>query len=98
MLYITNRFPKQSIRTRVGRTFNFDLDNNAPSNSVFFCERTDDGNSTEIGSIDFLSRLKESPYRQLLVYIHGFSNLPEDVFKAVEELQALCNTQKDQEV
>ena len=98
MLYITNRFPRQSIRTRVGRKFDFNLDNNAPSNSVFFCEHTGDGNSTEIGSIDFLSKLKQSSYRQLLVYIHGFSNLPEDVFKAVDELQALCNAKKDREV
>jgi esterase/lipase superfamily enzyme len=98
MLYITNRFPRQSIRTRVGRNFDFDLDNNAPSNSVFFCERVDDGSSTEIGGIDFLSRLKVAPYRQLLVYIHGFSNLPEDAFKAVSEFQALCNAKKDKEV
>lgn len=98
MLYVTNRFPKQSIRTRIRRKFDFDLGNNAPSNSVFFCERTDDGNSTEIGSIDFLSRLKTSSYRQLLVYIHGFSNLPEDVFKAAAEFQGLCNAKKDDEV
>ncbi|XOF33363.1 MAG: alpha/beta hydrolase [Candidatus Electrothrix sp. YB6] len=98
MLYITNRFPRQSIRTRVGRTFEFDLNNNTPSKSVFFCERTSDGASTEIGSIDFLSRLKQSPYRQVLIYIHGFSNLPEDVFKAVNEFQALCDAKKDREV
>lgn len=98
MLYITNRFPKQSIRSRTGRNFDFDLDNNAPSNSVFFCEHTGDGSNTEIGSINFLTRLKESTYRQLLVYIHGFSNLPEDVFKAVDEFQALCDTKKDREV
>lgn len=98
MLYITNRFPKQSIRTRVGRKFDFDLGNNSPSNSVFFCERTDDGSSTEIGSIDFLSRLKASSYRQLVLYLHGFSNLPEDVFKAVAEFQRLCDAKKDKEV
>lgn len=98
MLYITNRFPRQSIRTRVGRKFDFNLDNNAPSNSVFFCEHNKDGHSTEIGSIDFLSKLKKSSYRQLLVYIHGYSNLPEDVFRAVDEFQALCNAKKDREV
>ena len=38
MLFVTNRFPNQSIRTRRGRRFTFDLRNNAPSNSVFFCE------------------------------------------------------------
>ena len=34
MLFVTNRFPEQSIRTRIGRKFDFDLDNNAASNSV----------------------------------------------------------------
>ncbi|WP_029134196.1 alpha/beta hydrolase [Sedimenticola selenatireducens] len=98
MLFITNRFPKQSIRTRVGRKFDFNLDNNAASNSVFFCERTGDTAYTEIGSIEFLSRLKIAPYRQVLIYIHGFSNLPEEVFSAVEEFQKLCEKKKKQEV
>ena len=60
--FITNRFPKQSIRTRVGRRFDFDLDNNAASNSVFFCERTGEKEYTEIGSVDFMTRLRESPF------------------------------------
>jgi len=98
MLFITNRFPKQSIRTRVGRNFDFDLDNNASSNSVFFCERTGEQTYAEIGSIEFLARLKQAPYRQILVYIHGFSNLPETVFAAVEEFQGLCDKRKKGEV
>ena len=36
MFFITNRFPKGSIRTRINRPFEFDLANNAPSNSMFF--------------------------------------------------------------
>lgn len=98
MLFITNRFPKQSIRTRIGRKFDFDLNNNAASNSVFFCEKTGNQAYTEIGSIEFLSRLKSSPYRQILIYIHGFSNLPDAVFEAVEEFQRLCDKKKKQEV
>ncbi|WP_089727119.1 alpha/beta hydrolase [Candidatus Thiosymbion oneisti] len=98
MLFITNRFPKQSIRTRPGRNLDFDLNNNAASNSVFFCERTGDQTYTEIGSIEFLSRIKKNGYRQVLIYIHGFSNLPEDVFGAVQELQELCNNKKNNEV
>lgn len=98
MLFITNRFPRQSIRTRIDRKFDFDLNNNAPSNSVFFCERTDSEKYQEVGSIAFLERLKDSSYRQLLIYIHGFSNLPEDVFDAALELQALCDAQKKKEV
>lgn len=98
MLFITNRFPKQSIRSRNGRKFDFDLNNNAASNSVFFCERTGENAYTEIGSIDFLSRLKQSSYRQILIYIHGFSNLPEDVFSAASEVQLLSDIKKNGEV
>ena len=98
MLFITNRLPKQSIRTRIGRKFDFDLDNNAASNSVFFCERLNENNYQEIGNIDFLTRLKESECRQILIYIHGFSNLPESVFSAVDEFQSLCEKKKKDEV
>ena len=82
MIFVTNRFPTQSIKTRLGRNFTFDLKNNAPSNSVFFCERTGPETHTEIGSIAFLDRLKNSKCRQILVYSHGFNMLPEAVFKS----------------
>lgn len=98
MLFVTNRFPKQSIRTREGRRFDFDLNNNAASNSIFFCERKKKDEVYEIGSMQFLKALKDSNYRQILVYIHGFSNLPETVFSAVEEFQKLCDGTKKQEV
>ncbi len=98
MLFITNRFPKQSLRTRSGRNFDFDLDNNASSNSVFFCEKTGEEACIELGNVEFLSRLKQAPYRQLLIYIHGFSNLPESIFNAVQEFQALCDAKKPGEV
>jgi len=100
MIFITNRFPKQSIRTRLGRNFDFDLDDNAASNSIFFCETAKKAGEshTEIGSIEFLQRLKEAPYRQILLYIHGFSNLPDDVFKAADEFQKLCDKAKKNEV
>ena len=98
MLFITNRFPKQSIRTRRGRRFDFDLNNNAPSNSVFFCERGEDGRCVEMGSIDFLAEVKKAAYRQILIYIHGFSNLPDDVFAAAAEFQSLCDGRRAGEV
>jgi esterase/lipase superfamily enzyme len=98
MLFVTNRFPRQSIRTRIGRNFDFDLDNNAASNSVFFCERHGEDDYTEIGSIDFLQRLKASQCRQLLVYVHGFSNLPEDVFTGAAEFQSLCDKAEKDEI
>ncbi|MEA3363973.1 MAG: alpha/beta hydrolase [Thermodesulfobacteriota bacterium] len=98
MIFITNRFPKQSIRTRIGRKFDFDLNNNAASNSVYFCEHTGGEKYTEIGSIEFLNRLKNTNCRQILIYIHGFSNLPENVFPAAAEFQALCDKKKKNEI
>lgn len=98
MLFITNRFPKQSIETEIGRDFDFDLENNASSNSVFFCERLKKEEYKEIGSIDFLTRLKESKYRQILIYIHGFSNMPEDAFAGAQEFSRLCQKEKKREV
>jgi len=98
MLFVTNRFPKGSIRTRVGRAFSFDLNNNAPSNSIFFCRRDTDGTVTEVGGLNFMSELKASPYRQMLLYIHGYSNMPEDVFKAAIEFQQLCESASKEEV
>ena len=38
MLFITNRFPTKSIEFKENRDWNFDMDNNGSSNSVFFCE------------------------------------------------------------
>jgi len=98
MFFITNRFPTQSIRTRIGRNFTFDLDDNAPSNSVFFCSREGSNRYNEIGSRDFLNRLKQTECGQILIYIHGFSNLPEDVFKDAQEFQDLCNRKKKNDV
>lgn len=97
MLFITNRFPTQSIKSRVNRAFDFDLKNNAASNSVFFCRRLGPDRYEEVGSANLMTELKASPYRQLLVYIHGFSNLPEAVFEGAAEFQALCDKAKKHE-
>ena len=98
MLFITNRFPTQSIKSRVGRAFDFDLKNNAASNSVFYCRRLGKEKYEEIGGFNLMSDLKSSPYRQLLVYLHGFSNLPEAVFDGAAQLQALCDKKKQKEL
>lgn len=90
MLFVTNRIPKEGYETKLNRQFTFDLDNNSPSNSVFYCEKAGNG-CTEIGSEAFLRSLKTSEYKELLFYIHGFSNMPADVFKAAEEFQFLCD-------
>ncbi len=90
MLFITNREPKGSIRTKKGRTYRFDLDKNSPANSVYFCERLNSDEYTEVGSQAFMNKLKACDAKQLLIYIHGFSNLPEpDIFPRAKKLQAL---------
>ncbi len=90
MLFVTNREPKGSIRTRKGRAYKFDLDKNAPSNSIYCCERVGEHKYIEIGSASLMSRLRDCNSKQLLFYIHGFSNLPEpDIFPRVEILQKL---------
>jgi esterase/lipase superfamily enzyme len=97
MLFITNRFPTQSIRTRRGRNFTFDLRDNAPSNSVFFCEHGVGEQHTEIGSEAFLQALKDSEYRQILLLVHGFNNLPEFIFEMAHDLQKLCDDARPKE-
>jgi len=90
MLFITNRQPRGSIRSRKGRKFVFDLNQNAPCNSVFYCSRNAKDDYTEIGRTDFMDRLKSSNAKQILFYIHGFNNLPEPaIFPNAETLQRL---------
>jgi hypothetical protein len=38
MLFVTNREPQGSIRTKYGRAFKFDLKKNSPPNSIYCCE------------------------------------------------------------
>ncbi|WP_435274918.1 alpha/beta hydrolase [Psychrobium sp. nBUS_13] len=90
MLFITNRAPKGSFSGSLDQQFEFDLDNNAPANSVYFCQRNGVDDYTEIGSSALMSALKRSEPKQILLLIHGFSNLPEpDIFPRAQKLQAL---------
>nr|WP_136249619.1 alpha/beta hydrolase [Ningiella ruwaisensis] len=91
MLFLTNREPKQSIKSKKGRKFDFDLRINAPSNSVFCCERTGEGKYEELGAFEWFKRIRElKNCSNILFYIHGFSNLPEpDIFPRAEQLQAM---------
>jgi esterase/lipase superfamily enzyme len=90
MLFVTNREPKGSIRTKVDRKFKFDFRKNAPANSIYCCERVARDEYLEIGHEKWLSQLKGSKAKQILFYIHGFSNLPEpNIFPRAEKLQAL---------
>ncbi len=90
MLFLTNRVLKQSNLSRVGRSVDFDLRDTNALQSLFFCERQGPEAYAEIGSGGFLQRLKDSPAEQVLVFIHGFNNQPEDAaFQRAEKLQQL---------
>ena len=91
MLFITNRTPKQSARTRINRKISFPESNNHVSQSVYYCRRDGDGGAyVEIGSKQFMASIKTSEYKQVLFYFHGFSNLPEPhIFPRALKMQAL---------
>ncbi|MGF1767927.1 alpha/beta hydrolase [Enterovibrio makurazakiensis] len=90
MLFITNRQPQGAVSKKFKKNFKFDLKNNAPSNSVFCCERRGEDQYKEIGSQALLSKLSDDSAQQILFYIHGFSNMPEpNIFPRALQLQAL---------
>jgi esterase/lipase superfamily enzyme len=98
MLFITNRMPTVNTEPVLNSSFEFNLKDNSSSRAFFCCRRHKKNAHEEIGSKNFLAEIKGSKYRQVLIYIHGFSNLPEDVFRDAEEFQSLCNKKKDKEV
>lgn len=100
MLFITNRMPKQSARSRAGRRIDFDYKNTDVSKWLYFCERHGVDEYQEIMSDAFFSRLKHLPdSSQLLFYIHGFNcNMEPDVFSQAETLEALLNSDGRQRV
>ena len=100
MLFVTNRrFEQGPGATMVDgasppdpRKVDFNLDDSEPASAVHFCERMSAGIYREVYSAPFMQRLKDSDVDQLLLYIHGFNNLPEDhIFPRADELQELCN-------
>lgn len=98
MLFITSRQPTINTEPELNKNFIFDLENNSSYRGFFCCERVKKDTHKEVGSKAMLAGIKASRYRQILIYIHGFSNLPEEVFKGAQEFQSLCNKKKPQEV
>jgi esterase/lipase superfamily enzyme len=90
MLFITNRVLNEGPESQAGRSVSFDLSDTNALQSVFFCERTGTGQYKELLSIPFFEKLRSSLNKQILLYIHGFNNLPEDrAFQQAEILQQL---------
>jgi esterase/lipase superfamily enzyme len=98
MFFITSRQPTVNTEPELNNNFIFDLQNNSSSRGFFCCRIIRKHQYEEIGSKGLLSAIKESRYKQVLIYIHGFSNLPEDVFQDAKELQTLCNRKQEQAV
>lgn len=102
MLFATNRVLREgptprdtrsnSRRFELPREVNFDLNNNQPEQSIYFCRRRAKDEYTEIGREAFFSELKDSPANQILFYLHGYNSLPEpSIFPTAEDLQSLFN-------
>lgn len=92
MLFITNRHFNEGKKSAEDRKVTFNLDDNDPAVSVFFCERESEGEYVELMSKNFFRQLKESKYKHILLYIHGFNNLPEgenQIFKRTETMQKM---------
>jgi esterase/lipase superfamily enzyme len=93
MLFITNRSPQGSFITEPGREFRFNLLDNTSSASVYYCSHDRfENKNTELGSDDFLDALDKAQPESILFYLHGFKNLPVDVFEAAQRVQNLCDT------
>lgn len=96
--FITNRFPDGKTKSKKGRTFKFDLENNEPASQMYFCESGADGKHTEILSEHLLDRVSRMGYNQVLFLIHGFNTLPEPALKLGAKLQKLCDGMRSKEV
>ena len=99
MLFATNRRFKEGASGTLPdgpppppRAVSFDLDDTEPSAAVHFCERLDRDDYREISCPRFMARLKTASSSHVLLYIHGFNNLPErDIFARADTLQSLCD-------
>ena len=63
---------------------------------LFFCKRNGPDDYLEIGNKKFFSQLKELEEKEILLYIHGYSNLPEqDIFPRTKTLQSMFNSKEN---
>ncbi len=97
MLFITNRAINEDKEFVGNRKISFDIDDNSAGQDAFFCVRHSGGSYHVLGNEQFFGRLKNSNERELLIYIHGYSNLPEEhIFPRSQMLQTLFDgKQKD---
>jgi len=95
MLFLTNRSFVQGAGGKPGRRVDFDLDDNGAGDVMSCCERSAAGEYVELGREAFLERGERECGREILVYIHGYANLPEaHVFPRAESLQRLFDARE----
>lgn len=95
MYFITNRAFQEGLTTVLNRSVQFDLNNNLPYPSVYFCKRNPDDSMIEIGSTAFFESLSTTPHKQILLYIHGFNTMPDQAFLKAHQIQKLLNSLED---
>ncbi|MBN8439513.1 MAG: alpha/beta hydrolase [Candidatus Accumulibacter sp.] len=96
MLFITNRVPDEGVVSTVGRRVRFDDRKSDASNSLFYCESIPDENVrdegfVEIMSDDFLKELKGIKKESILLYVHGYNNVPSSAIGKGHLLQRLLD-------
>lgn len=82
MLFVTNRTVKEGLDPEVGTKINFGKDADEAggrdekgiSRSILFCRRSGPGDYQVVGSKAFFPELRDCDKRQILIYIHGYSN------------------------
>lgn len=96
MLFITNRTPQGSARSRKNRKIRFSVQNTDASQNLYFCLRLGDNDYQEIGCDALFQQLSDlSPETQVLFYIHGFNNTFEkEIFPQAQTLQRLIDAEK----
>lgn len=96
MLFATNRVLQEgptplsgsNTASRFPRPVNFKIDNNQAEQSIYFCRRDSKDNYVEIGHDAFFEAINEDSAKEIVFYIHGYSNLPESpIFERTRELQ-----------
>ena len=91
MLFITNRAVKRGYDGDT-EILSFYNDDSSANIDAYFCERHAEGVYTELGHERFFNALKKHEAKQILFFIHGYSNLPEShIFPRVQLLQKLCD-------
>lgn len=92
MLFVTNCRVAGARRSEAGRKLSFAHGDPEPGASLYFCQRLGPDQYVELTAAPFFGRLRRSPRRQVLFFVHGFSCQPEArVFPDALQLQALCD-------